>query len=627
MSFLPAASRLGYGSSSSSTAAAIISLGATHWTQPGHVIECLPRLPYLAGLHMGLHLNASLLAWVYTQRARLSCHTHSLSTPIQYMSGQYESTSNSYYSAPSFMSTSPTTGLRQLNLHGMAPTTRAQAMCRLAEAGALAGEYSDTSDSDSDFEGEDTGQIVRSPFTGLLYDISRLPTQDSSQGTSHSLAVPDQLGHDRDAQGHIRELFSELRWHETPPVSLHFTGVDGGHQFYAFQLREFTPLSIRIGTPDSKWPGPQCTCKNRKPCHHLLWLCDPIAKLTLYGHDQAEPLKVEADGSIPALGDLFQRIADYRLNLLTDDLHSAVGSSEAYRAPPWVRVDEVNQILSAFDETDDEEQSNSSKDTWTHRKVRTSRAHGEKRNLRETVRALLERNNEVFSIFLNLLSPRDRARNPYVRLQTRVDRILYELDRYAESLSDRDAARQRVAMGADLEGTCDVAWAARHVLGAVGQVKGELLRGTGAQEWERGDAARALVYILRKVVFEHDEDKHGGAAAEDRNLYVKLVGGRAASGFVVDVLELIPDQTQYIDELEDVKREIRAKRRVNKTWFGKLEQVIRLMRKSVVREDDKETGRAVGGGGHPPLSKSGTGVGSSARSSLSAGSKRRWEDD
>ncbi|KAI6405377.1 hypothetical protein MCOR20_006560 [Pyricularia oryzae] len=582
---LPAASRMGYGSSRSSTAAAIISLSATHCTQPGH-------------------------------------HDHTTS-----MSGRYEPTSNSYSRATSFMSNPPTTGLRQLNLRGMAPTTRAQAIRRLAEAGALAGEYSDTGDSDSDFEGEDPDQIVRSPFTGLLYDISRLPTQDSSQGTSHSFVVPDQLGQDRDAQGHIRELFSELRWHETPPVSLHFTGVDGGHQFYAFQLREFTPLSIRIGTPDSKWPGPQCICKNRKPCQHLLWLYDAIAKLTLYGHDQAEPLKVEADGSIPALGNLFQRIADYRLNLLTDGLHSAVGSHEAYRAPPWVRVDEVNQILSAFDETDDEEQNNINRNKRRQQKIGAPRSHGEKRNLRETVRALLERNNEVFSIFLNLLSPRERARNPYARLQARVDRILHELDRYSESLSDRDAARQRVAMGADLEGTCDVAWAARHVLGAVGQVKSELLRGDGAQEWERGDAARALVYILRKIVFEHDEDKHGGAAAEDRNLYARLVGGRAASGFVVDVLELIPDQTQYIDELEDVKREIRAKRRVNKTWFAKLEQVIRLMRESVVREDDKEKGRAVGGVACPPLSRSGAGVGSSARSSLSAGSKRRWEDD
>lgn len=66
---------------------------------------------------------------------------------------------------------------------------------------------------------------------------------------------------------------------------------------------------------------------------------------------------------------------------------------------------------------------------------------------------------------------------------------------------------------------------------------------------------------------------------------------------------------------------------MNKTWFAKLEQVIRLMRESVVREDDREKGRAVGGVAYPPLSRSGAGVGSSARSSLSAGSKRRWEDD
>lgn len=538
------------------------------------------------------------------------------------------------------MFTPPTTDLRQLSLHAMAPTTRAQAVRRLAELESTPGECTDTSDADSDYEDEDSGCIVRSPFTGLLYDISRLPTQDSG---NNLFTVPDHLVRDQDAQGHIRELFGSLQWHETPPINLHFTGVDGEHQFYAFQLREFTPLSIRIGTPDSKWPGPQCICKGRNPCQHLMWLYDAIAKLTLYGHDYAEPLKVEADGSIPALGDMFQRIAEYRLNLLADGLHSAVGSSEAYRAPPWVRVEEVSQILSAFDGSDDEEQngdngnrSNSNNERPGSRRRRNGkvpwRGAGDgkkrKRNLRETVRALLERNNEAFSIFLNLLSPRDRARSPYARLQARVDRILHELTRYAESLSDRDAARQRVAMGADLEGRCDVAWAARHVLGAVGQVRSELVhRGPEAEAWERADAARALVYILRRVVFEHDVDKHAGAMAEDRNLYARLVGGRADSGFVVDVLELMPDQTQYIDELEAVSREIRAKRRVNRVWLGKLEQVIQRMRESVVREDKRDNKHA-GDTAYSVASGSSVGAGSgSARSSRSAGSKRRREDD
>ncbi|KLU83598.1 hypothetical protein MAPG_02651 [Magnaporthiopsis poae ATCC 64411] len=318
----------------------------------------------------------------------------------------------------------------------MPPTTRSQAH-RLIDDTAVAPttEYhEDASDSESELDDLDTDNIVRSPFTGIMYDISQLPTGgDSGQGAGDSQQGQSRVDpgdQDRDVQGRIKELFRKLSNHESPPINLQFCGLgeeDGG-EFYAFQLREITPLSIRIGTPTSRWSEPHCSCRNRKPCQHLMWLYDAISGLALDSRDDSRPLVVDRAGRIPGMEDPFSTIAEFRLDLLTKGLHCGVGGSYEYGNRDWFREMEADEILLALEGSSSEsEEGESDLDRHRHqspskrrRPAEKTRPH-KKSRLEKTVRELLVQNNEVFSVFLNMLSPRDKVRNLYSRLQDRVD--------------------------------------------------------------------------------------------------------------------------------------------------------------------------------------------------------------
>lgn len=530
----------------------------------------------------------------------------------------------------------------------MPTTTRSQAH-RLIDDTAVAPttEYHDDgSDSESEPNDVDTENIVRSPFTGIMYDISQLPTGDSTQGAGDS-----QQGHsrvdpgdqDRDIQGRIKELFRELSSHESPPINLQFCGLgeeDGG-EFYAFQLREITPLSIRIGTPTSRWSEPHCSCRNRKPCQHLVWLYDAISGLTLDNRDDSRPLVVDRAGRIPGMEDPFSTIAEFRLDLLTKGLHCGVGSSYEYGNRDWFREMEADEILLAL-EGSSESEDESELDRHRYQSPSKRRRRGDtgphkKSRLEKTVRELLVQNNEVFSVFLNMLSPRDKVRNLYSRLQDRVDAVLVELKRYSESLTDPSLASDLASIGADREGRCDVAWASRHILRAVNQIGCELRRqqpGPGLAE--RADAAQALVHILETVVLEYDVDMHpDGASPRDRNLYRRLVeaGGRDGGLFVVEQLGHVLDQTQYADRLEDIKKMVRTKG-APAAYLDRLEEVAASMRSIQSRQGSavpySPSVSSSGGGGAAASARGsrqgGVGPGPSVRPTA-AGSKRPWEGD
>ncbi|EJT72765.1 hypothetical protein, variant [Gaeumannomyces tritici R3-111a-1] len=542
------------------------------------------------------------------------------------------------------MHLTPTTNLIQtpFSLAVMPPTTRSQAH-RLDTTVAPATEYHDHSDTESELDDLDADNIVRSPFTGLMYDISQLPTGDSAQGAvdsqqTHSRVDPGDQ--DRDIQGRVRELFRKLGSHESPPINLQFCGLgeeDGG-EFYAFQLREIIPLSIRIGTPTSRWSEPHCSCRNRKPCQHLIWLYDAISGLSLDNHDDSRPLVVNRAGGIPGMEDPFSTIADFRLDLLTKGLHCGVGSSYEYGNRDWFREMEADEILLALEGSGSEDDS----DLDHHHsypnpsKRRRLEAPPQRRSrLERTVRELLVQNNEVFSVFLNMLSPRDKVRNLYSRLQDRVDAVLLELKRYSESLADPSLASDLASTGADREGRCDVAWASRHILRAVSQIGSELLRAPGPGPRERADAARALMHILEAVVLGYDGDMYpSGASPRDRNLYRRLVeaGGHAGGLFVVEQLGHVLDQTQHADRIEAIKKRVRA-RGAPAAYLDRLEEVAAGMRSIQSRQgsavpyspsvsSSADDGGESAGGLQPVVADS-----AAPSVQATAGLKRTWEGD
>jgi len=503
--------------------------------------------------------------------------------------------------------TSPTTRLSKLSLESMPPTTRSQSHQQSSDTGR--GNH-DSERGDEDYDGP-----VRSPTTNLFYNLDNL---------------------DEETEEVIRELFRQPAQEETPQIVLEWCGFSNDPDIYAFQLQEVVPRTIRIGSPTSRIPQPRCNCmeEDSRPCRHVIWLMDQLAKQTVLDHDPDEELDMDGQGFPKQLGSPHARISDLHIDVLADSLHCDFGPSEEYSEPNPHRVREVREILAAIAGTAYEDSVDEYRpdlfDTPPLIRSDDILTRGE---LEYTLLRLLLSNNEFFALFLKLLAPHDKVRDPYRKLQQRVERVLASLNAYSSSFAHPAAATAAAAGTAgDSEGPRNVAWAARHILAVVGHIEMLLVRGQPPAAWERTSAARALVWILKTVVLEHNRDAHPGASQDDRNLYQRLVGNpREGPAFVVDALRFLPDQNQYIDELEYVRDAVQVAG-YQEGFMRKLEDLIRkLRRRSSMGAGAKAAGEGKAGGGGGGGSGSGSGgsagagaaAGSSKAGGGSAGSKRQ----
>ena len=196
------------------------------------------------------------------------------------------------------------------------------------------GDDSDESDWDED---EDTDHLVSSP-TGLRYNITNLS---------------------RKAQRVARELFTQQPLDTRPQISLELCGIkeeeseDDG-VFYAFQMHEVVPCSVRIGSRRSKrFSTPRCECpdaryRDERPCKHLIWLFDKISKQALFDHDPESELTLTESGYAQESGDPFRQISEIRLDVLADSLHCDVAAPNCDTAPPnRARVREARELVAA----------------------------------------------------------------------------------------------------------------------------------------------------------------------------------------------------------------------------------------------------------------------------------------
>ncbi|CAK7220426.1 hypothetical protein SEUCBS140593_004231 [Sporothrix eucalyptigena] len=233
----------------------------------------------------------------------------------------------------------------------------------------------------------------------------------------------------------------------------------------------------------------------------------------------------------------------------------------------------------------------------------------ERGDLQRTVLRMLVSNDEFFAMFLKLLKPSDKARDPFRKIQQRVEAVLDALlavrpksqqqqqqqrrqsqllmpppdprtRRVAPAVAGSAAATPPLtpiitvtaaappSLEEDSGSDVTVAWAARHVQNAVSQIHLLLQRQLPHPpgEWARRSAGRALVWILHALVFFHNRDAHGGATQDDRNLYQRLVGNSDGKGqggqgqgfFVLDVLEPLHEQVQLRSQLKRIRRRIQV---------------------------------------------------------------------
>lgn len=445
----------------------------------------------------------------------------------------------------------------------------------------------DTGEEEEKIHGEEGEEedIVHSPTTKLQYDISNLPMKTKSQ---------------------VQDTFRE-----PPQISLHHCRFRDG--VYAFQLSELVPHSIRIGSRGSQHSSPTCSCISESatsrpendidslgvnkstevaPCKHLLWLFDHVAgQTTAYEHEPGEkPLKLNTKGYANEMGDPYQKISSFHLDVLADGLHCTVVPENGLPSPiSPVRPSSTHGFAegtdltpgddSDVDEFDDDETStpnplrvleareilssivNSYKDkpveSWRPDLSGTFSPHGRNRrnpgsqtlicrgDLEATIFRMLISNDNMFKLFVDQLGESDPIKNRFRKLGQRVDKVLSDLDAYSASLADYQETAHSVSSvtansvgfpedrpsGCRLdEAPSNVFWAANHILGAVEIINRSIFsRDEPLQLWEQRAVARTLVHILKAVV-DRDRDFHPGPKKRDRNLFARLIGEAFSDG-------------------------------------------------------------------------------------------------
>ncbi|OIW35387.1 hypothetical protein CONLIGDRAFT_566542 [Coniochaeta ligniaria NRRL 30616] len=451
------------------------------------------------------------------------------------------------------MSLSPTTGISKLSLESMPPTTRSRREVDPSHEAGLDREPQGEGDDSMD---EDNDSTIRSP-TRLKYNIERL--------SPHTRKL-------------VRSLWGET-FEEPPEISLQWCDrmldADGNIDFYAFQMHEVVPRSVRIGSPKSQYSEPQCQCGATKPCKHLLWLSDCIAQQALQGHGQQEPLTLNERGYPDELGEPFRCIADMRLDVLADGLHCDVGHPLARSGPSPQRLADAQSIIASIAEVD-EHLFDSYRSDLTYSSF-DSRSLVHYKDAEATLFSLLVASHRLSAWVRSRLRPSDPARTPFRQIESRARRIFADLDAFfASSTSAGKTA-------ADAEGACDVQWAATNLSGCVRQIYTLIARAEAPlPAADRASAARALVRILRGVV-DRQNDSQGDS------LYGRLIGDRD-EGFLTDSLELLVDQSQFIDEIEDIMVEVGV-RGAAASWVAKMEAIVARM-----RTNRRSSARAASGG-------------------------------
>ncbi|KAK0666129.1 hypothetical protein QBC41DRAFT_326411 [Cercophora samala] len=466
------------------------------------------------------------------------------------------------------MSVSPTTGMSMLSLEGtptMAQTRGRTNSPKTSPSMSGSEQHDDANDWEEDEEDDDddSDRGVMSSQTGFRYDISRLPqrTQQVVRGLYHQISTPG-----------------------LPQISLELCGIkeeddaEGGF-FYAFQMQEIVPCSIRIGSKNSKtYSTPRCECpdaryRNQKPCKHLIWLFDRISKQALFDHDHEADLTLTELGYPEQLHDPFEQISRIRLDVLADDLHCDIFDPDNDTAHPTrSRIQEAREMVGILAGVQPEELDTYRLDLGTSHFTSPIR----RGDLEATLFSLLLSSNSLAEWIRTGLEPSDPTVDPFRRLERRVSRILSELETYSSSLQNTPATSAPSQKEKTVEGPRDVHWAATQIQHCVREIELLVSRGSDPLSAQaRASAARSLVRIL-KAIASRNIDSHGGDTPDDRNLFMRLVGNHD-TGFVYSALELLVDQSQFIEELEGIM-DLLGRHGAPTTYVANMRSLISRMR-------------------------------------------------
>ena len=478
------------------------------------------------------------------------------------------------------MSLSPTTGMSRLSLECISATPKDRSRIQPARPDtpmAPSEHFSEASDWEAeDDDDEDDAEIVSSS-TGFKYNLSQLSPRTRQV---------------------VKELFAQASSHDPPQVSLELCGVreedpESGGFFYAFQMHEAVPCSVRIGTRDStRFSAPKCECpdaryRHARPCKHLIWLFDKISKQTLFDHDPESELTLTEFGYPEELGDPFERISEIGLGILANDLHCDTSEPDSDVVPPNpARIREARALVAAVAGIHPGELDDYRPDLEASYNRNALIRRGD---LGATLFSLLLASHSLSEWVRSELGPSNPAVDPFRSIQQRVSRIIQELNSHSAAEQDsapEDAYRVRHP-GA--EGTRDANWATTQIQHCVRRIEKLVSRGSSPLAgWARSSAARSLISILKAVVYHQD-------------LYAPLVGDRD-SGFVHSALDMLADQSQYVEELEEIMERIGVCG-APPSYVANMRQLIARMRSHSSADSVISGGSGVPRSETPPLSE------------------------
>ncbi|KAI1101104.1 hypothetical protein F4804DRAFT_335583 [Jackrogersella minutella] len=400
----------------------------------------------------------------------------------------------------------PTDRFKKLSLEHMPPITRLQSQRLQME------DLSSESDTEPDFDFDDDGYMT-SP-SDLKYSLDLLD-DEARDNVTRATEVPSQF---------------VLR------------GCQAGDQRCLFLITEPVEYTIRTGTEQSGYGIPSCTCESAErgesPCRHVLWLFDQITSQVL--GVQRDPFTMSQHGFPVELGNPYDAISDFHLDMLADNLHCDVVGQSADPNPR--RVQETREILASLNEVPIDEYR---PDLFNN--PRKGKRVIKRGDLEQTIFRMLLCNDEFFQYFLCSMRADELNKNRFRGLQHRADAALAGLQEYADDPSLQTVPRPK-----------NVEWCAMHLAMVTHQIH-SVIHNTDRplETWELRAAARTAVHVLQQVIGHDREVGPAELPREERNLYFRLVGDQDRN-FAVDVLSSIPPQIlgPWIEDLAEIQDKI-----------------------------------------------------------------------
>lgn len=329
---------------------------------------------------------------------------------------------------------------------------------------------------------------------------------------------------------------------------------------YAFQMTEQVTRSVRIRTAPQETLHAasrlSCSCGQAggHPCCHVVWLLDQLLKETSYHHDHARPFNMTDEGFAEEMGDPFENIANFQLNVLAGGLHCQVVNSEAC--------------------SDDEEEEELDQHRTLEARELLASVHGtpvdEYRpdigyasaldapvlkygDLDSTVFRMLLDNHHFFQYFMSQSCLSDPGTHLYRKLYHRVDRVLHEFDASCCHTHPHEPSGH---LGA--EAPSNAAWAASHLRGIVSLIRSSIFhRDHPLRQHEARSAVSTLMHVLASVTRRHHHVESRLSRGEC-SLYMQLIGdSESDAAFVIAELDLLPESAcRAVDDLGDILEQV-----------------------------------------------------------------------